>query len=98
MCGLAVFDDVLQGFLQDAVETQSDFGRYRVRDVLDVNVNLDSVATGQLFAEAGHRRCQPQEFQSRRVKAVRQRLHVRPKCRNLSSDCGDLLLEIRADA
>ena len=88
-----MFDDVLQGFLQDAVETESDFGRQRVRDVLDVHVNLDTMATGQLFAEGGRRRFQPQEFQSRRVKAVRQRLNIRPKFRNLLSDCGDLLLE-----
>ena len=62
----AVLDDILQGFLQDAVETQGDFRWQRFRDVLEVNVNRDTMPIGQLFAEPGRRRFQPQEFQFRR--------------------------------
>ena len=80
----AMLDDILQGFLQDAVETQGDFPWQRFRDVLEVNVNRDTMPIGQLFAEPGRRRFQPQEFQSRGVKAVRQRLNIGRKIRNLS--------------
>jgi hypothetical protein len=34
-----MLDDVLEGFLQDAVETQGDFRWERCRDVLEVDVN-----------------------------------------------------------
>ena len=36
---LAMLDDVLQGFLQDAVKTEGEFPWQRFRDVLDVDVN-----------------------------------------------------------
>ena len=94
MSRLAMLDDILQGFLQDAVETEGDFRRQRFRDVLDVNVNRDTMPIGQLFAEPGRRRFQPQELQFRGVKAVRQRLNVGRKIRNLLADFADLLLEI----
>ena len=90
---LAMLDDVLQGFLQDAVETQGDFRRQRFRDVLEVNVSRDTMPTRQLFAEPSHRRFQPQEFQFRGVKVVRQRLNIGHEIHNLLADFPDLLLE-----
>jgi len=90
----AMLDDVLQGFLQDAVETQGDFPRLRFRDVLEVNVNRDSMPFGQLFAESRRCRFQPQEFQSRGVKGVRQRLNIGYEIRDLLAHFPDLLLEI----
>ena len=41
-----MLDDILQGFLQDAVETQGEVWRQHFRDVLDVqNVNLYTLPT-----------------------------------------------------
>ena len=57
----AMFDDILEGFLQHAVETQGDFPWQRFRDVLEVNVNRDSVPSGHLFTEPSRRRFQPQD-------------------------------------
>ena len=90
----AMLDDILQGFLQDAVEAQGDFPWQRLRDVLAVHVNRDAMPIGQLFAEASRRRFQPQQFQSRRVKVVRQRLKIGHKIRNRFPDRPDFLLEI----
>ena len=91
---LAMLDDILQGFLQDTVETQGDFPWQRLRDVLDVDVNRHVMPIGQLFAE--RRRCpfQAQELESRGVKAVRQRLNVAHEIGELLADRPDLLIEI----
>ena len=90
----AMLDDILQGFLQDAVERQGDFPWERCRDVLEVNVNRQTVPIGQLFAEPSRRLFQPQDLQFRGVKAVRYRLNIGRKIRNLLADFADLLLEI----
>ena len=42
----AMLDDILQGFLQDAVETQGDFPGQRFRDVLEIHVNRDTMPIG----------------------------------------------------
>ena len=89
-----MLDDILQGFLQDAVETQGDFPWQRFRDVLEADVNRHVMPIGQLFAERSRRPFQPQELESRGVKAVRQRLNVGHEIGNLLADRPDLLLEI----
>ena len=89
-----MLDDILQGFLQDAVETQGDFRWQRPRDVLEVNVNRDAMPIGQLFAEPSRRSFQPEELEPRGVKAVRQRLNISRNIRDLLADSPDLLPEI----
>ena len=59
-----------------------------------MNVNRDTMPIGQLFAEPSRRSFQPHELQLRRMKAVRQRLNIGRKIRNLLVDVPDLLLEI----
>ena len=66
----AMFDGILQGFLQNAVEAERDFRGQRCRDVLAMNVNRHSMPIGQLFAEPNHRTFEPDVFQLRRVKIV----------------------------
>ena len=39
----AMLEDILEGFLQDAVETEGDFRWQRFRDVLEMHVNRDVV-------------------------------------------------------
>ena len=59
-----------------------------------MNVNRQTVSSGQLFAETRRRPFQPQDLQFRGVKAVRHRLNVGRKIRNLLADFADLLLEL----
>jgi hypothetical protein len=91
----AVLDDILQGLLQDAIETQGYGPWQRSRDVLAVNVNRHAMPAGQLPAEASRRGCQPQELQFRGVEVVRQRLNIGDEICNLLADVRDLLLEAR---
>jgi hypothetical protein len=81
-----MLDDILEGFLQDAVETEGDLRWQRFRDVLEMHVNRDAVPIRQLFAEAGHRCFQPYEFELRGMQAVRQRLNIGRKIPDLSVD------------
>ncbi len=90
----AVLDDILQCFLQDAIDTQRDLRWQHFRDVLEAHVNRDIVPIAQLVAEPRRRRFQPQEFQFRRVQAVRERLHIGREIGNFLTDGPDLLFEI----
>jgi len=50
-----MLDDILQGFLQDAVERKADLPWERCRDVVEVNVNRQTVPIGHLVAERSRR-------------------------------------------
>src|SRR5688500_6447517 len=51
----AMLDDILQGFLQDSVETEGDLPWQRWRDVVDVDVNRYTMPIGQLLAKISRR-------------------------------------------
>jgi hypothetical protein len=56
-----------------------------------VNINHDAMPIGQLCAEPGRRCFEPQQFQPRGVKVVRQRLNIGHEIRNLLPDFPDPL-------
>jgi len=58
-----------------------------------MKVNRHTMALGQLLAKLTHRCFEPQQFESRGVKAVRQHLNIGHHIRNLFAGCPDLLRE-----
>ena len=88
-----MLDRILQGFLQHTEETHGDSRWQRFRNVLRVEIDFHRVAIGQLFAKPCRRRYEPQEFQFRRVKTVRQRLNIGSQICKLLDCRPDLLIE-----
>ena len=87
-----MLDDILQGFLQDAVETEGDF-RGRAFGMFSKWTSIADPADWTTPRRTLPPPFQSQEFESRGVKAVRQRLNVGHEIRNLLADRPDLPLD-----
>src|SRR5215469_14943158 len=81
----AMFHGILEGFLQDAEETQRNFLGQAPRDILGMEIDLDILLPGKLSAKAPARRYESQVFQLRRVQTVRQSLDIAAELRNAST-------------
>ena len=68
--GATVLDDVPQGFLGDAVETQGRISRYRGRDLLGSKINTHAMSMAQLAAQAADGDHEPKLLEFRGVQLV----------------------------
>src|SRR5215467_7113926 len=74
-----VLNGILEGFLQDAEETECHLFGQAFRNILGVKRNLDILPGGKLSAEALARGDESQVFEFRRVQTVGQGLDVDPE-------------------
>src|SRR5215469_120345 len=77
-----VLNGIQEGFLQDPEETECNFLRHVLWNIVRLKANLDLLLRCKLSAKALGRRYESQVFQFRRVQTMRQGLDVVPEIRN----------------